>query len=270
VAVIGAAGRMGRLLSAAVADAEDLVLAARIDRLAAVEEEGGKPAGAPAGGGPVPALASMESLDAGIDVAVEFTHGEAPERISPVIRRLRCAWVSGTTALTEGSSRALRAAAEEVPVLWAPNMSLGIHLLNRFCRTAARLLPAGWEMEIVEAHHGGKIDAPSGTALALARGWVEARGGEIIHGRSGKTGPRSEKEVGIHAVRLPEGAGEHRVFLGGAHESLELTHRALDRGAFVSGTLTALRWLVAQRAGLYTLEDWAADRLRSLEDRAAG
>jgi 4-hydroxy-tetrahydrodipicolinate reductase len=127
-------------------------------------------------------------------------------------------------------------------------------------------LPADWELEIVESHHAAKLDAPSGTAKALGEAWTAVRGGEFIFGRSGFPGPRPPKEVGIHAVRLPGGVGEHRVLLGAMAECLELTHRVADRSVFAAGALTALRWLAAKPAGLYSLRDWVGDQLRRTGD----
>lgn len=250
VAVIGAAGRMGRLLVEAIEAAPDLSLAARVDVR---------------GGGEGPPAGFASSLFAfaggGIDLAVEFTRGDAPSRLGPEIEKLGCAWLSGTTALTDASRRALEAAAKKVPVLWSPNMSLGVAVLARLVEEAARLLPEEWELEIVESHHAAKLDAPSGTALALAETWKGVRGGELVHGRSGFPGPRPPRQIGLHAVRLPGGVGEHRLLLGAQSESLELTHRAADRSVFAAGALTALRWLAGKPAGLYTLGDWVGDRL---------
>jgi len=251
VAVVGAEGRMGRLLCESIEAAPDLILAARVD------VRGGD------GGSGESAYASspFAFVSGRIDLAVEFTRGDAPARIAPEIEKRGCAWLSGTTALTAASRAAIESAARKVPVLSSPNMSLGIAVLGRLLHEAARLLPEEWELEIVETHHAAKLDAPSGTAIALGTIWAEERGGEFVHGRSGFPGPRPPQQVGLHAVRLPAGVGEHRLLLGGAAESLELTHRALDRGVFVSGTLTALRWLATKPAGLYTLQDWVRDRL---------
>jgi 4-hydroxy-tetrahydrodipicolinate reductase len=265
VAVIGAAGRMGRLLCAAIEAAPDLELAARVD-----VRDTGAPVGDGSergeGDGRREAVGYSPGLFAfvagAIDLAVEFTRGDAPARIGPEIETIGCAWLSGTTALTAASQAALESAGRKVPVLSSPNMSLGAAILRTLVEEAAHLLPADWELEIVESHHAGKLDAPSGTAKALGETWTKVRGGDLVFGRSGFPGPRPPKEVGIHAVRLPGGVGEHRVLLGAAAESLELTHRATDRAVFAEGTLTALRWLSGKPAGFYSLRDWVADHLR--------
>lgn len=260
VAVVGAAGRMGRRLVEAIDAAPDLILAARVD----LRPLDGEPAARQSGEAPPASFTTglFDYVAGGVDVAVEFTTGDAPARIGPEVERLGCAWVSGTTGLSDASRAAMEAAARTVPVLWSPNMSLGVTLMTRLLGMAAQLLPEGWELEITETHHGGKVDAPSGTALSLAQVWTRQRGGEIVHGRSGRTGPRLKGEVGIHALRLPEGVGEHRLFLGGPAETLELAHHTLDRAAFVAGALTASRWLAGRPAGSYTLDDWIEDRLR--------
>jgi 4-hydroxy-tetrahydrodipicolinate reductase len=246
IAVVGAAGRMGRRLVGAIEAAPDLVLAGRVD-----------PAGVAEG-----ARRDLADLDpTGIDVVVEFSRGSAIATLGPAIARLGRPWVSGTTAIDAAGRSAMEQASRAIPVLWAPNLSLGITLLGRLLDLAARLLPESWQMELVETHHGAKIDAPSGTALALAERWIGRRGGQAVHGRSGATGPRPPDQVGIHSVRLPDVVGQHQVLLGGAGEAIELSHRALDRDAFVTGALEAARWMVGRPAGLYSLDDWAEERL---------
>ncbi|MCA9726734.1 MAG: 4-hydroxy-tetrahydrodipicolinate reductase [Candidatus Eisenbacteria bacterium] len=200
---------------------------------------------------------------AGIDVFVEFTDAAAVPTLAQTLRALGRPWVSGTTGLGEAGRQALREAAEHIAVLWSPNMSLGVAVLTRLLGEAARLLPPEWEMELFETHHTAKRDAPSGTALALAEGWTGIRTGELRHGRHGATGPRPQGEVGVHALRLPDVVGEHTIRLGGPKEMLELGHRAFDRAAFAQGALAAASWLSQRKAGLYTMSDWAEDRLRS-------
>ncbi len=242
LALLGASGRMGRHLDLLAGEAEDLDVVARVDL-----------------SGPD----RLEDLEPGsIDVALEFTVGDAPVHLAMQISRIGCAWVSGTTGLSDASGEAMSEAAVHVPVLWAPNMSMGIALLTRLLAMASAMLPEDWQMELVETHHGAKVDAPSGTALALAEEWIRARGGEIRQGRSGRTGPRRQGEVGVHAVRLPEGVGEHRILLGSRTEAMELGHRLLDRAALAEGAIRAARWLAGKPAGLYTLEDWVGDRLQ--------
>jgi 4-hydroxy-tetrahydrodipicolinate reductase len=202
-----------------------------------------------------------------VDAFVEFTNGAAVPNIAKALGALGTPWVSGTTGLDEAGRGALREAATTIPVLWSPNLSLGVAVLSRLLSQAARLLPPGWEMELIETHHTAKRDAPSGTALDLARRWMEVRGGVLRHGRSGTTGLRPAAEVGVHALRLPDVVGEHTVRIGGPREMVELGHRAFDRAAFAHGALAAAGWLVQRKAGLYTMDDWVEDRLREVGER---
>ena len=242
IGVIGAGGRMGGCVLAAIEERNDLSLGALFDR--------------------------GDSLDAAqVDVFVEFTTVNAIPDLGRELGRLGKPWVSGTTGLDEAAHRGLREASERIPVLWSPNMSLGVAVLSRLLAEAAALLPSGWEMELIETHHTAKRDAPSGTALALARRWTAVRGGELRHGREGMSGPRPSGEVGMHALRLPDVVGEHVVRLGGPRELLELGHRALDRAAFAHGALSAAVWLAQRKAGLYTMDDWAEGRLEEIRER---
>lgn len=254
VGVLGASGRMGRLVASFVEAAPDLELAARFERnLAALGDEARAESEVPD---------RLRNATPGeFDAVVDFTTARALPALAAEIGRLGCAWVSGTTGLDDAGRAAIARAAELAPVLSAPNFSLGVALLRRFLLEAARVLPDAFELEIVESHHARKIDAPSGTALALAETWKEARGGEITASRAGAVGPRLPREIGIHSVRLPEGVGEHRLLLGGEAESLELIHRAHDRAAFARGSLDAMRWLVRQAPGQYTVDDWLEDEL---------
>ena len=240
--VIGADGRMGRRLCTAIGSARDLVLAATVDK---------NPQ-------------SWETVDPRtVDAVVEFTHANAIVGLASRLEAFGKPWLSGTTGLGDEERHALEHTAARLPVLWAANTSLGIALLRQWVRQAAEVLPPGWEFELVETHHSGKRDAPSGTALALAEVYRKVRGGRLVTGRGDDSEPREEGEIGIHAVRLPGVVGEHRVHLSNGAESFELTHRAHDRGAFALGALEAVRWLVGRPAGLYGLEDWARDRLGS-------
>jgi 4-hydroxy-tetrahydrodipicolinate reductase len=142
-------------------------------------------------------------------------------------------------------------ASTEIPICWAPNFSTGVPILVHALRETAGRLPETWQIEIVEAHHTAKRDAPSGTALRLGETWRDARGGRFVHGREGLAGPRAPEEIGLHAVRLGTVVGEHRILLGGVGETIELTHRVQDRAAFASGAVEALRRLLDRQPGLY-------------------
>ncbi len=243
VAVIGASGRMGMEVCAAVEDAPDMSLVAQVNRSG-------------------PALSELRTVRP--DAVIEFTTAGAIEEIAASLEGLNVAWLSGTTGLGETEMSALRRVASQAPVLWAPNTSIGIGLLRDWVRQATRTLPGEWALEIVETHHPGKLDAPSGTALSLAEVWTEERPGPMAHGRHGMTGPRDSGEIGMHALRVPGAIGEHRLVLSDGVETLELIHRAHRREAFVRGALEGVRWLGQQKAGLYGLDDWVRGR-RSLD-----
>ena len=205
-------------------------------------------------------LTITEKIEAECDVAIEFTW--------PPGFRATLAWcveaqvplVSGTTGLlTEADLIALDAAAYAIPVLWSPNMSVGINLLSHLVSEAAQRLGSEWETEICESHHDQKVDAPSGTARELLKAVCAVRDvnpiDAVVYGRYGQCGPRPPGEIGMHALRLGNNVGEHEIHFGYAGEVLTLRHRALARDIFAAGALRAAEWLVAQRPGLYHMRD---------------
>jgi 4-hydroxy-tetrahydrodipicolinate reductase len=200
---------------------------------------------------------------AGIDwkgarAVADFTSPAGTATLAPQAAADGVALLVGTTGLDGPALEAVDAAARRVAVLVAPNLSPGVAALTRALRAALAALP-GYDVEIVERHHRAKVDAPSGTALALARTVADERGwpwpGALRVGRSGPAGPRPDAEVGVHAVRGGSWVGEHAVLLAGPHETVELTHVAHDRDAFAAGALVALRFLAGAKPGRYTLED---------------
>jgi 4-hydroxy-tetrahydrodipicolinate reductase len=190
-------------------------------------------------------------------VVVDFTSPDGLAGVCGAALDNGLALVSGTTGLTQTHREALHAAAEKIPVLWAPNMSLGIHLLEHLVSLAARSLGQGVEVEIEETHHRHKADAPSGTAARLAElVLANARPGSgLVHGRSGvHPGGRTPTEIGIHSIRMGEVVGDHAVHFALDHEIVTLSHRALSRDAFAAGALAAARFLATAEAGLYTMD----------------
>jgi 4-hydroxy-tetrahydrodipicolinate reductase len=244
VALVGACGRMGRAVELHLERTSDFILTCRIDR--SLKQDKGPPMSGP----------SLDPLGPG-DVAgiIDFSVAEGTVAAARAAERIGCALVSGTTAIDDAGREALSAAARSVPVCWSPNFSVGIVLLAAALREAASRLPSGWQLEITEAHHSGKRDAPSGTALRLAEAWRETRGGRISYGRHGITGPREEDEIGVHALRLGDVVGEHRALLGGSGEVLEYVHRMQDRTAFAAGSVEALRRLLRQGPGWHEWSD---------------
>ncbi|ELZ59861.1 MULTISPECIES: 4-hydroxy-tetrahydrodipicolinate reductase [unclassified Haloferax] len=242
VGVTGATGRMGGEVLAAAADRDDLSVAFAVSRSPGDEVEGVA----------VEDAADFADLLASHqpDAVVDFTGPASCIEYASACAAAGVAFVTGTTGLSEGGFDALREAASEAPVLYASNFSRGIAALRRAVREAVPALD-GYDIELTETHHNAKRDAPSGTALTLLDDIDDVRGeSERVHGREGEA-PRSEGEVGVHARRAGDIAGEHEVLLAGNHESLSLTHRAGSRGVFAAGALDAAAWLSGRDAGWY-------------------
>ncbi len=254
VAVIGAAGRMGRGVLRAVLEAPDLRLVAAVDAGDAV----GSDAAGLVGLRPAGVLVTPVTVDAfgQADVAIDFS---TPRALADCLDVLgTTALVTGTTGLDEDAERQLERRAALGAVLAAANFSTGVTLLLDLVGRAAAALP-DFDVEIVEAHHRRKVDAPSGTALALGRAAAAARGVSLdahaVHGRSGQPGPRPPGDIGFHAVRGGDVVGEHRVWLAGEGERVELGHVASSRQTFVEGAVRAARWLAGRPPGRYSLRD---------------
>ncbi len=252
VVLVGAAGRMGRAVEAAAAGASDLAIIARVD-LRTNFPAGAGVAGAAGGwGDDVGAVAGPG------DVVVDFSGAAGARAAAAACAARGAALVTGSTGLAPEDEAAVRGAAARVAVLRATNFSLGLAALRVALRAALAALPASWDVEIVERHHRLKRDSPSGTALTLASDVRAARDlpeAALRHGREGPAGPRTAREIGVHAVRGGTWVGDHQVLLAGEGEWLELRHVAQDRAAFAHGALAAARFAASAPAGEYTLED---------------
>lgn len=252
-AIVGANGRMGRaIIRLATEEGSTLVCAVGADEV-------GRDAGDLAGVGPLgvritESLAAVEHARA--DVVIDFSVPAATLALAPLAAAARSALVSGTTGLDATARAALDRAASATAVLWEPNMSLGVHVLSQLVARAVAAL-AEWDVEIVETHHRRKVDAPSGTALRLAEVVKGARLGSsrYVHGREGIPGARGADEIGIHAIRGGDAAGDHVVHLLGPGERIEIAHRAASRDIFAQGALRAARWIVGRAPGRYGLRD---------------
>ncbi len=252
LAVVGASGRMGRAVVRLASEAGmELVCAIAT---ADVGRDAGELAGiGPIGTAVVDAFAAIEHARA--DVAIDFSTPAATLALAPIAAAAGTAVVSGTTGLGDDARAALDRAASRIPVLWEPNMSLGVHVLSSLVARAATELP-DWDVEIVETHHRAKVDAPSGTALRLAEAVQRGREGtRLVHGRHGRPGARSTSEIGMHALRGGDVVGDHVVHLMGGGERIELTHRATSRDVFAHGALRAAAWITGKTPGTYTLAD---------------
>lgn len=234
--IIGARGRMGRMLLEAAAGQPDLTVTGQVD-------QGDDPAPAVLGG----------------DVVIDFSVPEAAPRVAALCAEHRRPLVLGTTGLRETEKAALTAAAARIPLVWSANYSTGVNLLFWLARRAAEILGPDFDLEIVEMHHRHKKDAPSGTALRLAEILAAARrldpAAAFRHDRHGQVGARPRGEIGLHAVRGGDVVGDHTVIFAADGERVELTHKASSRATFAQGALRAARWVLGRPPGLYDMQD---------------
>lgn len=192
------------------------------------------------------------------DAVIDFTEPEAMRRHVWLAAKHHKPYVLGTTGLDAAAEKELADAAREAPIVYAPNMSLGVNLLLALVERTAASLDPSWDIEIFEAHHRHKIDAPSGTALALGRAAAAGRGTDtpdLVYARQGRTGERNPGAIGFSVLRGGSIAGEHTVFFCADGERVELSHRATDRIIFAKGALRAVRWLAGRPPGLYGMRD---------------
>jgi 4-hydroxy-tetrahydrodipicolinate reductase len=260
IVIIGVSGRMGHALVRAAGELPTVRIAAAVASPAS--RNLGRDAGVLAGMEPlgVQVTSDLTAALGAAEVAVDFSQPQATRANIVACRAAGKPLLIGTTGLpAELIEAELDAAASEIPVLVAPNTSFGVALLAQLVRRAARALPAEFDVEIIEAHHRLKQDAPSGTALALARAAAEGRGlapAEAVSGRSaGRNGARRPGEIGFAVVRGGDIVGEHTVLFAGSGEELRLSHRAGDRAIFARGALRAALWLRGQPPGRYGMSD---------------
>ena len=259
VAVAGAGGRMGRMLIEAVQSAPDCVLAGAFDM-----------PGSPALGQDACAFMGRASgvtvTDQVIDglseagVLIDFTRPAGTLAHLEICRSLGIAAVIGTTGFTDEEKARIADAARDIPIVFAPNMSVGVNVTLRLLEVAARALATGYDIEVIEAHHRQKVDAPSGTAVALGRAVARGRGTTLEaagreSGRDGHTGPRGAGTIGFAALRGGQVVGEHSVIFAAGSEHIILTHRAFDRRAYANGAVRAAIWAAARPPGLYSMAD---------------
>jgi 4-hydroxy-tetrahydrodipicolinate reductase len=257
--VTGAAGRMGRMLVKTIAETPGVRLSAAIERAGApaLGQDAGLLAGVGATGvtisdDPAAALANA-------DGAIDFSAPAATLAIAALAARARIALVVGTTGLSEDDLASLAAAARHAPVVRSGNMSLGVNLLARLTREAARALGQEFDIEIVEMHHRMKVDAPSGTALLLGEAAAQGRGVTLSEhserGRDGVTGARRPGAIGFASLRGGTVVGDHSVIFAGDGERIVLSHHAEDRALFARGALKAALWARGRKPGLYSMAD---------------
>jgi 4-hydroxy-tetrahydrodipicolinate reductase len=250
VAIAGAGGRMGQaLIEAALADGE-LSLVAALD--AAGSPAIGRSAGGVTIGADLGALAAAE-------VIVDFTRPEGTLAHLEACLKSSKPMVIGTTGFSEAQKARIAEGARRIPIVMSPNFAIGVNVVFRLVQTAARALGDAYDVEIVEAHHRHKVDAPSGTALKLGELVAGALGRRLdevaTHGRAGETGERPAKAIGFHAIRGGDIVGEHTVIFAGSGERVEIAVRSQSRLTYAAGALRAAKWLKGKGPGLYDMSD---------------
>ncbi len=256
IAINGAAGRMGQRLIALGSQDESLEIVAALEY--AQHPELGRDAGELAGVGKIGVPLAAE-LGESPQVVIDFSVPQGAEKITACCVRHEIPLVMATTGLSDAQRTAVETAAHEIPVVWAPNMSLAVNLTFKLAEYAARALkdyPRGADVEIIDRHHRFKEDAPSGTALFFGKVIAEAMGQTShVHGRHGQIGKRAQSEIGYHALRVGDNPGEHQIVFGLLGETVELSVKATTRDCYASGALAAAQFLADQGPGLYNMYD---------------
>lgn len=259
IAVAGAGGRMGRTLIQAIQVADGLSLGV------ATEQTGssllGTDAGELAGVGRlgVEVGPDLDTLLGSFDALIDFTVPAATMRHLDLCRRGGKAMVIGTTGLDADQRAAVAAAGEDIGIVFAPNMSVGVNLCLKLLDLAARVLGDSVDIEIIEAHHRHKVDAPSGTAIRMGEVIAQALGRDLrevaVYGREGHTGARARETIGFETIRAGDVVGEHTVWLASEGERVEITHKASSRMTFAGGAVRAAQWIAGKGKGLYDMQD---------------
>ena len=258
IAVAGASGRMGRMLIEAVRQADDAQLAGALDI-----------AGSPALGSDASGFLGAESgvritddLRAGLgdaQVLIDFTRPEGTLAHLAVCRELGVQAVIGTTGFTEAQKARIADIAQDIAIVMAPNMSVGVNVTFKLLEMAARALSTGYDIEVIEAHHRHKVDAPSGTALRMGEVIAEALGRDLkdcaVYAREGVTGERDPSSIGFATIRGGDIVGDHTVLFAGTGERIEISHKSSSRAGYAQGSLRAVRFLADKRSGLFDMAD---------------
>jgi 4-hydroxy-tetrahydrodipicolinate reductase len=262
VAIAGAGGRMGQALLEAVLSDPEIALVGALDVAASplLGRDAGERLGRTTG---ITVAADIPAALSAADVLLDFTRPEGTLAHLRACARASVAAVVGTTGLTATDRRSLGEIAATIPIVFAPNMSVGVTVLLRLVEQAAQLLGDGYDVEIVEMHHRHKVDSPSGTALQLGTAVAQALGRDLksdaVFGREGVTGERLKETIGFATLRGGDVVGDHSVIFAGSGERLELTHKASSRMNFAQGALRAARFVAAKRAqgltGLFDMQD---------------
>ncbi len=258
IAITGAAGRMGKALLEAVKQVADLRVSV------ALERPGNTVVGVDAG-----ELAGIGKLDVAVvddiavadafDVLIDFTRPEVTLANLAACRQRGSAMVIGTTGFDEAQKARIAEASQDIGIVFAPNMSVGVNLCFKLLEMAAKVLGDTVDVEVIEAHHRHKVDAPSGTALAMGEVVAKTLGRDLkecaVYGREGVTGERDRKAIGFETIRAGDIVGDHTVLFAGDGERVEITHKASSRMTFANGAVRAAQWLEGREAGLYDMQD---------------
>lgn len=241
----GCNGKMGRMITEIVKNEEDAVIAAGVDKFTGIPND-------------YPVFEEIAQCDVDVDVVIDFSNAGAVDELLDYCVKKSLPVVLCTTGLSDEQLKKVDECSEKIAVLKSANMSMGINLLLKLLKDAAKVLaPAGYDIELVEKHHNQKLDAPSGTALALADSINEAMGNEYeyVYDRSQVRKKRDAKEIGISAVRAGTIVGEHEVVFAGTDEVIEFKHTAYSRSVFAKGAVEAGKFLAGQPAGMYDMGD---------------
>lgn len=258
IVIAGCTGRMGKILLESVFQSDDLMLHAALEHAgsASLGKDAGELVGNACG---VKISADVAAALKGADVLIDFTRPEGTLEHIAVCQKLGVNIVIGTTGFTAQQKAMLGAAAQHIGVVFAPNMSVGVNLTFKLLEMASKVLSHGYDIEIVEAHHRHKIDAPSGTALGMGEVIAKTLGRDLdkcaVYGREGITGERDPSTIGFATVRGGDIVGDHTVMFAGIGERIEITHKASSRATFALGALRASRFLKANKPGMYDMQD---------------
>ncbi len=258
IAVAGGSGRMGRALLEAVLHSADMRLGCALEQAgdSHLNQDAGELIGAPCG---VAISADVEKGVRGCDALIDFTRPEGTLAHLAACRRLGVKMVIGTTGFSDKQKQTIADAAQDIAIVMAPNMSVGTNLLFKLSDLAARVLNDGYDIEIIEAHHRHKVDAPSGTALHIGDVIAKALGRNLaecaVYGREGVTGERKASTIGFATIRGGDIVGDHTVLFAGTGERVEITVKAGSRATYAQGALRAVRFLMEKKAGLFDMQD---------------
>lgn len=258
IVIAGCSGRMGKALLEGILQSDDLELHAALEHTSSAQlgKDAGELFGSACG---VKITAGVEDALQGADALIDFTRPEGTMHHLGICIKLGVTMVIGTTGFSAQQKAQLGAAAQHIGIVFAPNMSVGVNLTFKLLEMASKVLSHGYDIEIIEAHHRHKVDAPSGTALGMGEVIAKTLGRDLakcaVYGREGVTGERDPSTIGFATVRGGDIVGDHTVLFAGIGERIEITHKASSRATFALGALRAARFLQGNAAGMYDMQD---------------